>query len=98
MARIHDEARLIAADLPDEIRFGTSSWSFPGWKGIVYSGSVTASAIARDGLRQYDTRFHAEGTPDAHAVIPALDFQLGDARFRGKLNQLPYFVECHVTE
>jgi uncharacterized protein YecE (DUF72 family) len=53
VALIHDEARVIGADLPDEIRFGTSSWSFPGWKGIVYSGSVTASAIARDGLRQY---------------------------------------------
>ena len=53
VAQIHDEARPIAADLPDNIRFGTSSWSFPGWKGIVYSGSVTSSAIAKDGLRQY---------------------------------------------
>lgn len=53
VARMHDEARTIAADLSGDIRFGTSSWSFPGWKGIVYSGSVTASAIARDGLRQY---------------------------------------------
>lgn len=51
--RVHAEAREIATHLPDDIRFGTSSWSFPGWKGIVYSGSVTASAIARDGLRQY---------------------------------------------
>src|SRR6476469_11065829 len=51
--RVHAEARGIAAQLPDDIRFGTSSWSFPGWKGIVYSGSVTASSIARDGLRQY---------------------------------------------
>ena len=53
VARVHEEARTIAADLPDDIRFGTSSWSFPGWKGIVYSGSVTSSAIAKDGLRQY---------------------------------------------
>lgn len=53
VARIHDEARVIAADLPGDIRFGTSSWSFPGWKGIVYAGPVTAAAIAKDGLRQY---------------------------------------------
>lgn len=53
VARVHEEAGAIAADLPDDIRFGTSSWSFPGWKGIVYSGPVTAAAIAKDGLRQY---------------------------------------------
>jgi uncharacterized protein YecE (DUF72 family) len=53
VARVHEEARGIAADLPEDLRFGTSSWSFPGWKGIVYSGAVTSAAIARDGLRQY---------------------------------------------
>ena len=53
VAQVHAAARVIAADLPDDIRFGTSSWSFPGWKGIVYSGPATASAIAKDGLRQY---------------------------------------------
>lgn len=51
--RVHAEAREVAAQLPDDIRFGTSSWSFPGWKGIVYAGATTATAIARDGLRQY---------------------------------------------
>ena len=51
VAQVHAEARKIAAELPEEIRFGTSSWSFPGWKGIVYSGPATSSAIARDGLR-----------------------------------------------
>jgi uncharacterized protein YecE (DUF72 family) len=53
VAQVHDQARRISADLPDDIRFGTSSWSFPGWKGIVYSGAATASALAKDGLRQY---------------------------------------------
>ncbi len=53
VARMHEQARAIAADLPGDIRFGTSSWSFPGWKGIVYSGAVTSAALARDGLRQY---------------------------------------------
>ena len=53
VAAIHEAARPIAAELPEDIRFGTSSWSFPGWKGIVYSGAVTSAAIAKDGLRQY---------------------------------------------
>lgn len=51
VAAVHAEARTVATELPDEIRFGTSSWSFPGWKGIVYSGPATS--IAKDGLRQY---------------------------------------------
>ncbi len=53
VARVHDEARTISADVPPDIRFGTSSWSFPGWKGIVYSGNVNATTLAREGLRQY---------------------------------------------
>ena len=53
VAKVHAEARAIAAELPDDIRFGTSSWSFPGWKGIVYSGPANAAAISKDGLRQY---------------------------------------------
>ncbi len=44
---------MIADELPDDIRFGTSSWSFPGWKGIVYSGTVNATTLSREGLRQY---------------------------------------------
>lgn len=53
LAAVHADAGRIAAELPAEIRFGTSSWSFPGWKGLVYSGRVTASTIARGGLREY---------------------------------------------
>jgi uncharacterized protein YecE (DUF72 family) len=53
LAAVHAEAGTIAIQLPEDIRFGTSSWSFPGWKGLVYSGQVTASTIARGGLREY---------------------------------------------
>jgi uncharacterized protein YecE (DUF72 family) len=47
------ETRALAARLPDGLRFGTSSWSFPGWAGIVYARSRTTQALARDGLREY---------------------------------------------
>jgi uncharacterized protein YecE (DUF72 family) len=43
----------IAAKLPEHVRFGTSSWAFPGWRGLVYPHASTASALARDGLREY---------------------------------------------
>lgn len=53
LRRVHDEAAAIAARLPAGLFFGTSSWSFPGWKGIVYSGSQSQSALAKEGLREY---------------------------------------------
>ena len=53
LAAVHADARAVAGQLPDDIRFGTSSWSFPGWKGLVYSGAVSSSSIAKGGLREY---------------------------------------------
>jgi uncharacterized protein YecE (DUF72 family) len=43
----------VAARLPSRVKFGTSSWSFPGWTGIVYPPGMTESQIARDGLPLY---------------------------------------------
>lgn len=48
-----EELRSVAAALPASLRMGTSSWSFPGWRGIVYPGSATATQLAREGLRDY---------------------------------------------
>lgn len=53
LARQHAEAAGIAARLPGGVRFGTSSWSFPGWKGLVYSRRTTTAVLARDGLFEY---------------------------------------------
>lgn len=50
---ITDEDRAIAARIPACVRFGTSSWSFPGWAGIVYAGSPSESTLARSGLAAY---------------------------------------------
>lgn len=49
----HEEAARIAARLPPELRMGTSSWSFSGWEGIVYSRHRSAQDLARDGLDEY---------------------------------------------
>jgi uncharacterized protein YecE (DUF72 family) len=53
LVRHHDEAREIARTLPPGIFFGTSSWSFPGWAGIVYGELRSTADLARDGLREY---------------------------------------------
>jgi uncharacterized protein YecE (DUF72 family) len=47
------EAVSAAAHLPANIRLGTSSWSFPGWAGLVFATTETESRLARDGLAAY---------------------------------------------
>jgi len=39
--------------LPPEIRLGTSSWFFPGWRGLVYDGVYPQTALSRKGLAAY---------------------------------------------
>ncbi|MEM6730426.1 MAG: DUF72 domain-containing protein [Myxococcota bacterium] len=42
-----------AARMPELIRLGSSSWTFPGWDGIVYDRPVTPKVLAASGLRAY---------------------------------------------
>ena len=49
----HADAAEIAARLPPGVRFGTSSWSFPDWAGIVYPRIAKVTELAREGLRDY---------------------------------------------
>jgi len=53
LERRFEPLRLIAHALPGSLRFGTSSWSFPGWHGLVYPRKASVAALARDGLRLY---------------------------------------------
>jgi uncharacterized protein YecE (DUF72 family) len=43
----------LAARLPERLHLGTSSWSFPGWDGLVWEGEYTESMLARRGLATY---------------------------------------------
>jgi uncharacterized protein YecE (DUF72 family) len=52
-ADVDAELVAIAARLPAELRMGTSTWSFPGWRGIVYAGEHTGEVLARAGLTAY---------------------------------------------
>ncbi|WP_025602304.1 DUF72 domain-containing protein [Burkholderia sp. WSM2230] len=43
----------LAAQLPPQVHLGTSTWSFPGWNGIVYGDEYSNSKLSRDGLTAY---------------------------------------------
>lgn len=44
---------VLASGLPDRVRLGTSSWSFPGWRGLVYAPRAPAASLASAGLAAY---------------------------------------------
>jgi uncharacterized protein YecE (DUF72 family) len=43
----------LAARLPGKLHMGTSSWSFPGWKDLVWAGEHTDAKLSRQGLPAY---------------------------------------------
>jgi uncharacterized protein YecE (DUF72 family) len=43
----------LGARLPAGALLGTSSWSFPGWSGLVYAGKASESDLSRRGLTAY---------------------------------------------
>jgi uncharacterized protein YecE (DUF72 family) len=48
-----DRLRQLARSLPQPLHLGTSSWSFPGWEGLVYGAKASESLLSREGLRAY---------------------------------------------
>lgn len=46
---------LTAPDLPPQIHLGTSSWFFPGWRGLIYEGMHPQVTLSRKGLAAYGT-------------------------------------------
>lgn len=52
-APVTPEVRQITEGIPQRIRLGTSSWSFPGWSGLVWDGVYADAALAKNGLGAY---------------------------------------------
>ena len=48
-----DDLRALAARLPPTLRLGTSSWSYPGWQGLVWEGAHSEQTLAKKGLPVY---------------------------------------------
>ncbi|VVE02911.1 hypothetical protein PMO31116_02209 [Pandoraea morbifera] len=52
-AEVSSAMRSLGAQLPGHIRLGTSSWSFPGWRGIVWDDDYSDTQLSRQGLSAY---------------------------------------------
>lgn len=48
-----DELDELGRSLPPEILFGTSTWTYPGWKGIVYARDYPATGASAPMLAEY---------------------------------------------
>lgn len=48
-----DELRDLAARLPEVLLFGTSSWTYPGWKGLVYQRDYPRTGSSAAMLEEY---------------------------------------------
>jgi uncharacterized protein YecE (DUF72 family) len=57
-AEVSPSIRTAAQRLPPRVRLGTSSWSFPGWAGIVYDRRASERVLSRDGLAAYAAHPH----------------------------------------
>lgn len=73
-------AQTVAGQIPERIRLGTSSWSFPGWRGLIWRSERSTAALARDGLREYtrspllrtvglDRTFHAPMAMEGYRAL-----------------------------
>jgi len=86
----HEVASRLAERLPALVRMGTSSWSFPGWVGLVYSAKRSPAQLGREGLREYGRHplFRTVGIDRSfYAPIP-------DADLRRYADQLPPAFPC----
>jgi len=52
-AEVPEDLAELGGRLPPGLHLGTSSWSFPGWRGTVWEGHHTSSLLAREGLPAY---------------------------------------------
>ena len=52
-ATLEQATAQIGAALPAGLHLGTSSWSFPGWKQLVWDGDYSESVLAKRGLTAY---------------------------------------------
>lgn len=77
------EAADLAPGIPESVHFGTSSWTYPGWKDLVYSKDYPATGAVDRMLEEYarfplfstvgiDSSFYAPMTPKTLASYAAV--------------------------
>lgn len=76
-AKPSEDLLALGRALPADIRLGGSTWSFPGWSGLVYDGRYSEGRLAREGLAAYGQHplLRCVGIDRTHyAPIEAADF------------------------
>jgi uncharacterized protein YecE (DUF72 family) len=67
-APVSEEIQALGRELPRGIYLGGSTWSFPGWAGLVYDREYSQGRLAREGLAAYAQHplFRAIGVDRTH--------------------------------
>lgn len=52
-APVSEDLVKLGRELPPDVYLGGSTWSFPGWQGLVYDHKYSESKLAHDGLAAY---------------------------------------------
>lgn len=50
---VSPEHEALGRRMPSDVHLGTSTWSFPGWAGILWAKEYSQTLLARQGLRAY---------------------------------------------
>ncbi len=53
LAPAAEDWRGLAQQLPAQLRFGVSTWSYPGWEGLVWEGDYAPGVLSKHGLGAY---------------------------------------------
>jgi uncharacterized protein YecE (DUF72 family) len=85
-----DTLARLGALIPPGVRFGTSSWNYPGWKVLVYSREYPAKGASADMLREYG-RFPLFRTVGIDSSFYA---PLTEQTFRSYADALPDGFPC----
>lgn len=48
-----EDWRALAQQLPTQLRFGVSTWSYPGWDGLIWDGEHDPGTLSKHGLGAY---------------------------------------------
>lgn len=75
----------LAASQPPQLRLGTSSWNYPGWRGLVWRGDYPEATLSRYGLPAY-ARHPLFGTA---GIDRGFYRPLTTAQFRQHAEQVP---------
>ncbi|MFN3860695.1 MAG: DUF72 domain-containing protein [Roseateles sp.] len=55
-APVSADDRALAAALSPHVHLGTSTWSYPGWQGLVWAGRHSEATLAKNGLPAYSAQ------------------------------------------